>query len=370
MVRRPSPTVSGHGRRLSRTVTLVVALLMVAGRASAQQTRPSVLALDTEAAVDVAVDENGNDATNLFFDAVASARLGRNVEAIVRPFVQRLAATGEWNRQVWVAAVRYERSGPIGIRIDGGLIPSPVGYANMLLRPHLNPTIAQPSSLFTPLPAVETRGPRATLLGAVYPYGVNATVSSGWWDARVAVIDTSPLRTRRIFAQTNPPRFTNIAFGGGITPMVGLRIGTSVTHGGWLKAGETPTITQSQNATVVTVETEYSVRYTKLAGEWTRDAIGTSHGDTSASGWFIQGQQTLTPRWFAAARVEHMSAPALVAATNSFTDMHFNGTEEVVGFRLTPQVTLRVGHRAREAFNSSTYIHSGTMSLVWWKRWL
>jgi len=91
-----------------------------------------VLALDTEAAVDVAVDENGNDATNLFFDAVASARLGRNVEAIVRPFVQRLGATGEWNRQIWVAALRYERAGPIGIRVDGGLIPSPVGYANML----------------------------------------------------------------------------------------------------------------------------------------------------------------------------------------------------------------------------------------------
>ena len=48
------------------------------------------------------------------------------------------ADTGEWNNQVWVAAVRYERRGRIGVRIDGGLIPSPVGYANMLLRPHLN----------------------------------------------------------------------------------------------------------------------------------------------------------------------------------------------------------------------------------------
>jgi len=329
-----------------------------------------VLAIDTEAAVDVAIDENGNDATNLFFDSVASARLGRNVEAIFRPFVQRLAATGEWNRQIWVAAIRYERHGAIGIRIDGGLIPSPVGYANMLLRPHLNPTIAQPSSLFAPLPAVEVPGPRATLLGAVYPYGVNATVSTRWWDARVAVMDTSPLRTRRIFAQTNPPRFTNIVVGGGVTPVVGLRVGTSVTHGGWLKAGELPAITQRQDATVVTVEAEYSVAYTKLAGEWTRDAIGTSHGETSASGWFVQGQQTLTPRWFAAGRVEHMSAPVLIPATGSFTRMRFNGIEEVVGFRLTPEITIRVGHRAREAFNSSTYIHAGTMSIVWWKRWI
>jgi len=161
-----------------------------------------------------------------------------------------------------------------------------------------------------------------------------------------------------------------VVVGGGITPVVGLRIGTSVTHGGWLKAGELPGITQSQHATVVTVETEYSVAYTKVAGEWTRDAFGTSHGGTSASGWFVQGQQTLTPRWFAAARVEHMSAPALVAATGTFDRMHFNGTEEVVGFRITPGITLRVGHRAREAFNSSDYIHAGTLSVVWWKRWI
>ena len=71
-----------------------------------------------------------------------------------------------------------------------------------------------------------------------------------------------------------------------------------------------------------------------------------------------------------AARVEHMSAPALAAATGTFYRSHFNGTEEVVGFRLTPEITLRIGHRAREAFNATTYIHSGTMSLVWWKRWM
>jgi hypothetical protein len=65
-----------------------------------------------------------------------------------------------------------------------------------------------------------------------------------------------------------------------------------------------------------------------------------------------------------------MSAPVLVAATGTFDRMHFNGTEEVVGFRITPEITLRVGHRAREAFASSAYIHSGTLSVVWWKRWM
>jgi len=67
--------VSSIDGRRARTLALALALLFAAGRASAQETRPSILALDTEAAVDVAVDENGNDATHLFFDAVASARL-------------------------------------------------------------------------------------------------------------------------------------------------------------------------------------------------------------------------------------------------------------------------------------------------------
>jgi len=345
-----------------------MAILLVAGSVSAQEARPTIVAIDTVASVDETVDQNGNDVTGALFDAVVSVGMGRHLEAVVRPYAQRLPS-GEWNRQIWVATLRYEHQGAIGVRIDAGLIPSPVGYANMLLRPHLNPTIAQPSSLFTPLPAAEPRGPRATLLGALYPYGVNATVSGRWWDARGAVIDTSPMRSRRIFAQTNPPRFANVVAGGGITPLFGLRIGASVTHGEWLRAGESPTLTEDQDATVVTLEAEYSAGYTKIAGEWTHDALGTSHGDTSASGWFVQGQQTLTPRWFAAARVERMSGPTFSAVTSTFNQLTFHGTEEIVGFRLTPEITVRGGHRMREAFGATGYVHAATLSVVWWRRW-
>ena len=122
---------------------------------------------------------------------------------MIRPWAQR-QASGDWNKQIWVAAVRYQRPGPIGLRVDAGLIPSPVGLANLMLRPQLNPTVSLPASLFQALPSTEVGRPRATLLGAVYAYGANATVSGDRWDARAAVIDTSPLRTRRIFAQHEP----------------------------------------------------------------------------------------------------------------------------------------------------------------------
>ncbi len=325
-----------------------------------------MFAIDTVAAVDEVVIGNGNFVTGVTLDAVVSADFGRGFQGIVRPIAQRRGGT--WNRQIWVATLRYERPGPVGIRIDGGLIPSPVGLANLTLRPHLNPTISQPSSLFTGLPPLEVRGPRANLIGAVYSYGAHVTVSGLRWDARAAVIDASPMRPREVFAAANPPRSANVIVGGGVTPFVGLRVGASLTRGGWMRAGESPAITADRDATIVTVESELSFRYTKLSGEWVRDTVETSAGDRAASGWFVQGQQTLAPRWFVAGRVERMSSPAVLPAF--VVQQRLNGVEETLGYRLTPEITLRLGHRARRGFGRPGYDHQGAVSVVWWKRWM
>ncbi len=348
-------------------------VLSVAAPAHAQQARPSLFAIDTIAAVDEVVDVNGNHSTGVIFDAVVSADFGRGFQGIVRPIASRLAS-GEWNRQVWIAAVRYERPAAVGLRVDAGLIPSPIGLANLTLRPHLNPTISQPSSLFTPLPTLEPLGTRATLLGAVYAYGVQTTVSGERWDARAALIDTSPLRTRRIFAESNPPRFANVVIGGGVTPVVGVRVGASMTRGGWQRAGEDPFVTEDRSATIATVEAEFSFRYTKLTGEWTRDAIETSAGDRVASGWFVQGQQTLTPRWFVAGRLERMAAPRVSTLGNGalpiVVEQRLQGVEETLGYRVTPDITLRASHRARRGFGRPGFDHTVGVSAVWWRRWM
>jgi hypothetical protein len=344
-------------------------MVITPGFASAQQARPSRLAIDTAAAVDHSVDDNGNHATGIMVDAIVSVGLGRGFEAIAWPIAQRVANTGNESADIWIATVRYERAGRIGLRIDGGLLGSPVGLANLTVRrPHLNPTISQPSSLFSPLPAVEARGPRGNLLGAVYPFGGQVTVSGSQWDARAAVIDTSPLRRRGIFVDPKPPRFTNVVVGGGVTPFVGFRIGASMTHGGWMRAGESPTNTVGRDATVFTVESELSFAYTKLAGEWVRDAIDTSTETRVASGWFVQGQQTLAPRWFVAGRVERIASPFVTPV--SVQDQRITSSEEVIGFRLTSEITVRAGHRARRGFGQPGFDHQYAMSLVWWKRWI
>ena len=333
----------------------------------AQEARPSAVAIDTAVSFDHAVD-SGESYSGFSADAIVSVGLGRGLEGVFWPIVQRLQS-GQWSRDVWIASMRYERAGPVGVRVEAGLVPSPVGLANYIgRRPHLNPTIAQPSSLFSSLPSLEPGGPRANLLGAVYPFGGQVTLSGQHWYGRAGVIDTSPLRRRRIFSRTNPPRFTNVVVGGGVTPVVGLSVGASVTHGGWMRAGETAAVTAKQDATVITVESEFSIAHTKLAAEWVRDLIETSSGDRTASGWFVQGQQTLAPRWFIAGRVEKMSSPFVTSLL--VVQQRLTGVEEVLGFRLTPELTLRVGHRARRGFGRPGYEHVAEASIVWWRRWM
>ena len=64
-----------------------------------------------------------------------------------------------------------------------------------------------------------------------------------------------------------------------------------------------------------------------------------------------------------------MSSPA-VLPLGAVADQRFSGVEEVLGYRLTPDITLRVGHRARKAFVRTGYDHQAAASVVWWRRWM
>jgi hypothetical protein len=359
---------------MRKLITPWVVVLMMAAPAAAQEAKPSMLSVDSSTDVDVTVDRDGNHITGVFLDMLVIAGLGKRVDAIVRPQVQRLANNGEWNRQIWVAELRYERPGPVAFRVEGGYIPSPVGLANLTLRPHMNPTISVPAELFTSIPSPELRGPRINLLSGIYPLGAQATASARHWDARVAMIDTSPLRIRRVFGTPNvplfsgnPPRFPNVVIGGGVTPFVGFRVGASLTRGGWLHAGESATVTDDRDAELATVEAELAFRHTTLAGEWVHDALDTSFGTRSTAGWYLQGAQAVSPRWFVAGRFDEIRTTLPVAAA---VEQNFRHTEQTLGFRLTPEITLRVSHRMREPFGTTTWIHTGAFSVVWYRRWM
>jgi hypothetical protein len=366
---------------LRRATFLLCALSAgLPAHAGAQQSRPSIIAVDNAASADIAVDNNGNHATRLFVDSEISAGIGGGFEAILWPIAQKLT-NGDWQRDIWIAELRYEHPGPVAVRVDAGVIPSPIGLSSVFRRPHMNPTIAQPSSTFAALPPLQFRGPRTTLLGPLYPMGGQVTVSGAHWDARAAVMDTSPLRARGVLPvdvrgvtgnAPDAPRFTNVVIGGGITPFVGFRVGTSFAHGGFMRAGESPTVTADHNAAVATVESELSFRFTKLLGEYVRDSVETDADTQMPSGWYVQGQQTLAPRWFAAGRLERLSSPVALPTLAPFipVDQHLTSVEEVLGYRVTPDLTLRVGHRARRTFGRPGFDNQFEASVVWWKRWL
>ena len=355
-----------RGIRVPAVALGIVTCLCTAPASAQRLSPPEWLALDTSADVDRSVDASGATTGGAILDAYVAARVAPGLELVTRPWAQR-QANGEWNKQIWLAAVRYEHKGPVGVRVEGGLITSPVGLSNLSLRPHLNPTVAPPSSLFQGLPSPEALSPRITLLGAIYPLGISTTVSGTHWDVRGALIDTSPLRARRTFG-TNPPRFANVVVGAGLTPIVGLRVGGSVTHGPWRAAEELPLSPSDRNATVVTVEGEFAFRYTKLQGEWTHDELETNLGHAIESGWYFQGQQTLTPRWFVATRVERLDGPPLLTAPLG-PRQTFAGTEETVGFRITPEITVRASYRGRRLFSQQEFSHQAMASVVWARRW-
>jgi hypothetical protein len=106
---------------------VAAASLAIPVPAASQQARPSALAIDTAAALEQTADFTGNRLTGLSVDAVVS--IGRpGLEAIVWPIAQRLT-NGTWNRDVWIAALRYERPGPIGLPRSSRVGRAPTSWA-------------------------------------------------------------------------------------------------------------------------------------------------------------------------------------------------------------------------------------------------
>ena len=107
---------------MRRGLAVLTALLALPAPAAAQAQLPSWFSIDTTAAVDRAAGLAATPRLASCSTPSCRRRIGPGLEIYTRPFVQRLG-TGEWNRQVWLAAARYERKGAVGLRIEGGLIP-------------------------------------------------------------------------------------------------------------------------------------------------------------------------------------------------------------------------------------------------------
>jgi hypothetical protein len=350
----------------ARAIRLAVALIFAAPVVAVAQSR---FAVDAVAAVDVDRGSQVVRKSTAWFDVFGAVRIAEGLDLRVRPVVFRRLNDGQWRGQLYELALRYERPGTIGLRVDAGQFSGPIGLSLLENRPNKNPVVSQHSTLYLPIPRYEIGTPSTNLLAAAYPFGAKVTVSGSKWDARAAVIDSSPIRGRNVFGANRPPRMANFVAGVGFTPYIGVRFGVSAGTGPY--AAQSEVLDKSRGdrrATLTQVEGEWAFRYTRIAGEflWTRRELATM--DSRVDGGWIEVTQTISPRVFVAARyddqwTEWTSLPDL-------RDRHepYRRLESTVGFRVTPEVTLRGSYMTRKGYVVGFWDDQVLASIVFAKR--
>jgi hypothetical protein len=353
----------------------VFVMIAVAGTTAAAQSTAR-FAAESVISLDLFGGENVSNKPQIIIDIPVGVRVGDNWQLFIRPWLrlprptQPNLPTPAWETELYGAGVRYERPGPIGLRVEAGQIVSPVGLGLADALPSINPTILRHLAYAIPMPAFDRTVPRVTPIANAYPLGGVVTLSTDLWDARAAIVNSAPTRNWVVSRPNNPRQTPVFEAGGGVTPMIGLRFGTSFAHGQYATASEsTIPAPGGRLMTMVSGEAEYAFRYTKLSGEFVRTSFDTSTENAVAYEWFVQGMQTLSARWFVAARQEGVSAPPLRTATTVGQRTDFQMTEATVGYRLNPEIVLRGSYVLRQSYNSNAWDHQVGASVVWARRW-
>jgi hypothetical protein len=347
---------------------------VTAAPASAQSV--ARFSLDSVVAVDAFAGENASHRPQIIVDISMAVRVGDNWQVYVRPWFRQprpatpIAPVPDWDTQLYQGGLRYERRGAVSTRVDAGYILSPIGLGVFDTRPGINPTILPHLSYLTPMPVFDPTGPRVSAISATYPLGAQVTVSTLKWDARAAVFNSAPTRIYALGAVTNPKQTPVVVAGAGVTPIVGLRVGAAAARGVYATRREIITRpADGRTMTMVSGEGEWAFDGTKLNAEIVRTAFDTSTSTAIAYEWFVQGVQTLSPRWFAAARREGTSAPPLMNGIVVGSRTHLDIFEATAGFRVTPDVTLRSSYFTRRFYGAKTWTDQVGVSVVWSRRW-
>jgi hypothetical protein len=358
------------------TVPLAIAVA-IASHAPAAFAQTGRIALDAVASADGDAGSTVRREPGVWFDVFGAVKIAGGLDFLVRPVITRRTFDGAWQKQLYQLAARYERPsdaersglGALGIRIEAGQMPSPIGLAMLENRQDLNPVISQHSAYYLPLPRFDSEVPRAFLISGSYPLGAQVTVAGRRWDARAAVIDSSPVRGRNAFNNNSQPRMANWVAGFGFTPTIGLRVGAAFAHGPYLKASElTRRVGGDRYASVLQMEGEWSFGYTRIAGEFVRGSMETSRvRDIATKGAWIETTQTLRPRLFIAGRADWQEVDYATAYIRSAAQV-YHRYEAVAGLRLSPDLTARFGYMTRKGYVVFHWDDQFLASVTWQKR--
>jgi len=258
-------------------------------------------------------------------------------------------------------------------RLRGTALPS-TAYPTRAIGTHDNQAISEIRNVVVylqPMPTFDPTGPRVSAVSSSYPLGAQVTVSTRRWDARGAVINTAPTRSFVVGNPgTNPRQTPVLVAGAGITPTIGLRLGASVAQGVYATSNEiTRPASQGRSMTMAGGEGEWAFGGTKIGAEILRTAFDAAVDSAVAYECFVQGQQTLTPRWFAAGRYEGTSAPPLNNGIVVGTRTDLKILETTAGYRISPDITLRASFVTRKPYGASLWANQFGASIVWAQRW-
>ena len=350
----------------------LVATLIVAATASDIHAQTSGMlrppAVEAVAAVVTSSDAPGDPF--LFFDVAATLPVGNHFAAIVRPYAHRLTG-GVWAAEMYQLQLRYQSATRIPVRVDGGIISSPLGLGTLELRPDLSAGIKVPFYYTSPLPRFDNRNHDVQLMSGGYPLGVVVSASGVKWDARAGVTDATPAHARNVFATERPRAMRQFVAGGGVTPVTGLRVGAGFAQGAYrlpdssaLQPGGSA---GKDMAVVFNFEGEYAFGHTRLSGEWTRSRFESMLGPAVARGFFVQAVHAFGPRLFGTVRVASVSAPVY---TGVLRERRRRSAAEVsAGYRLGHDLTVRAGYFMSRRYGASESSHMAIASLVWARRW-
>lgn len=346
---------------------LVLAVLAAATPAAAQTS--DRWTLDSAIGVSKWDGQGAAARPDVVIDFTAAARIGNGWSAYVRPWFRKSSSSPyEFAKEIYQAALQHERIGAVSTRFELGYILSPIGLGMMDMRPDTNPTIAPHLSYLIPMPPFERGAPSSMPIASSYPFGAQITATMRRIDVHAAAL-TSPPNRMFVFgaAQPNPTTRPVVIVGGGITPRTGLRIGAGYADSTYARASEiTAAARGDRRSRLMTLEGDLAVNYTRITGEVAVNRLDTSAGQVNATSWFVQGQQTLTARWFAAGRIEGANAPPSVIG---ISEPRLRVTEATVGYRLSPEFTLRGAYSTRRTYFSPITNQQAGMSIVWARRW-
>ena len=348
---------------------VLVAGLVIAASAPAAAQSYAIGRAAIEAVAQVATSSEEFDDPFVVIDVATTLRVTDGLDVVVRPYARRLPG-GDWDALLYQAQVRYQPAN--GVRLDAGIITSPIGLGTLELRPDLNPIVGYPFYYFARLPVFDEFSNQLQILSGGYPLGAVLSLSGTRWDFRTGVTDSTPARYRKIFGD-GPDAMAQVMAGGGVTPWIGFRVGGAVAKGKYRSASDADyydltgySITDA-SALVMNVEAEWSYRYSKISGEWVRDRFDRTGEPAVSRAFYVQGVQTLTPRTFAAARFTQAKTPLPLATGLERTTRTV--AEVTGGYRLRPDLTLKAGYEGEKRFGRTEWDHAAVASVVWARRW-